>query len=124
MKYPCRCDKPSNLKIGKGVFINIDCVFLCKDETIEIGDFCLIGPGVHIYTSGHTLDKKRDITKAPVKIGKGVWIGGGSIILPGVTIGDRASVGAGSVVTKNVPEDALVYGNPARKRSPRNSIPP
>ena len=110
------CDNPSNLILAKTAFINFGCVFLCKDAKLEIGSKVLMGPGVHIYTSGHTLCKGRGLIVGSVKIGTGVWIGGGAIILPGVTIGDWATVGAGSVVTKDVPEEALVVGNPAKIR--------
>lgn len=85
---------------------------------MTIGNNVLIGPNVSIYTACHPLDADRrrtfDEWAEPVTIGNDVWIGGGAIILPGVEIGDRCVVAAGAVVTKNVPADSLVGGNPAR----------
>ncbi|WP_308199037.1 DapH/DapD/GlmU-related protein [Chitinophaga sedimenti] len=85
---------------------------------MHIGDFTQIGPGVQILTADHPRDP--ELRKAglesgrPVYIGKNVWIGGGALILPGVTVGDDAIIGAGSVVTKDVPPGATVVGNPAK----------
>jgi maltose O-acetyltransferase len=85
---------------------------------IEIGDHVLLGPGVHLYTATHSLDsaeRRRGLELAkPIAIGDDAWLGGGAIVLPGVTIGARAVVGAGSVVTRDVPADHRVAGNPAR----------
>ena len=84
----------------------------------------MIGPRVQIYTAAHSLDTQRrvagDEIAKPVKIGNNVWIGGGAIILPGVTIGDEAVVGAGSVITKDVAPGDRVAGNPARSIKPKN----
>jgi maltose O-acetyltransferase len=86
--------------------------------TVDIGEGVLIGPNVQIYTATHPLDwklRKEGLENAkPVFIGSHVWIGGGSIILPGVKIGDRSVIGAGSVVTKDIPPDVLAVGNPCR----------
>lgn len=119
---PFFVDYGENIHLGKNVEINMNCVFLDCNK-ITIGDHSGIGPGVHIYTVTHPtvpeerLPEKSTFWKcltAPVTIGKNVWICGGSIILPGVTIGDGATVAAGSVVTKDVPKNTLVAGNPAK----------
>lgn len=104
-----------NITVGKNVFINACCKF--QDQAgIEIGDNVLIGHSVIIATLNHDFDIKNRIsmTAQKVKIGSNVWIGSGSIILPGVTINDGAIVGAGSVVNKDVPKNAIVAGNPAK----------
>ena len=93
------------------------CVFL-DCAPIEIGDHVLLGPGVHLYTATHPLDAAErrgglELAK-PIEVGDDAWLGGGAIVLPGVTIGARAVVGAGSVVTRDVSADERVAGNPAR----------
>lgn len=119
---PFFVDYGENIHIGKNVEINMNCVFL-DCNTITIGDFSGIGPGVHIYTVYHPTNPKERIDynssfwksqTAPVSIGENVWIGGGSIILPGVTIGNGTTIGAGSVVTKSIPENSIAFGNPCR----------
>ena len=100
--------------MGEGVFFNFNCVVLdvCR---VRIGAFTLFGPAVQIYTPLHPLDagrRRRQEYGKPVEIGSDVWVGGGAIILPGVRIGDRAVIGAGSVVTRDVPGDVL------RRRQP------
>ncbi len=103
-----------NIIIGENVFINACCRF--QDQGgIMIGDGSLIGHNVTIATLNHELDPKNraSIIPSPVKIGKNVWIGSDATILPGVEIGDGAVVGAGSVVTKSVPNNTVVAGNPA-----------
>lgn len=112
-----RCDYGYNIFVGKNFFANFDCVFLdvCK---IEFGDDCMLGPGVHIYTASHPLAAEERIKGpeygAPVTIGHRVWIGGRAVILPGVTIGDNVVVASGAVVTKDVPDNVVVGGNPAK----------
>ena len=97
-------------------YANVNCVFL-DCAAIEIGDHVLLGPGVHLYTATHPLDsaeRRRGLELAkPIVVGDDAWLGGGAIVLPGVTIGARAVVGAGSVVTRDVPADETVAGNPA-----------
>ncbi|MCL1979305.1 MAG: sugar O-acetyltransferase [Methanomassiliicoccaceae archaeon] len=114
---PFHCDLGTNIKLGNNVLINYDCVLLDTGE-IFIGDNTLIGPGVKIVTAKHSLEAKerRDwsVSCAPVKIEEDVWIGAGAVILPGVTVGARSVIGAGAVVTKDVPSDAIAVGNPAR----------
>lgn len=112
-----KCDYGFNIHAGDGLFMNFDCVILdvCP---VRIGDFCMMGPGVHIYAATHPLDAAARCAGPeygkPVTIGNRVWIGGRAVILPGVTIGDDAVIGAGSVVTKDVPRRAVVAGNPGR----------
>lgn len=112
-----KCDYGYNIHIGERFFANFDCVFLdiCP---IRFGDDCMIGPGVHVYTATHPLDPVERISGLefgkPVSIGNRVWIGGGAIINPGVTIGDDVVIASGAVVTKDVPNRAVVGGNPAK----------
>lgn len=112
---PFYTDCGKNIKIGKNVFINSCCRF--QDQGgIEIGDGSLIGHNTTIATLNHDFNpsKRQNLTPSPVKIGKNVWIGSDCTILPGVTIGDGAIIGAGSVVTKSIPTNAVAVGNPAR----------
>lgn len=114
---PFRCDYGCFLSIGERFFANFHCVILdCAPVTI--GDNVMFGPGVQIYTAYHPLEPqlRRELLEAakPVNIGHNVWVGGNAIILPGVSIGDNSVIGAGSVVTKDVPRDVVVVGNPAR----------
>jgi maltose O-acetyltransferase len=116
MQPPFFCDYGSNIALGERVFFNFNCVVLdvCP---VRIGSFTLFGPAVQIYTAMHPLDaelRRREEFGKPVEIGSDVWVGGGAIILPGVRIGSRAVVGAGSVVTRDVPEGVLAAGNPCR----------
>ena len=113
---PFHCDYGFNISIGSRLYANVSCVFL-DCAAIEIGDHVLLGPGVHLYTATHPLDsaeRRRGLELAkPIVVGDDAWLGGGAIVLPGVTIGARAVVGAGSVVTRDVPADETVAGNPA-----------
>ncbi len=112
-----RCDYGYNIYLGKNFYANFDCVILDVCE-VRIGDNCMLAPGVHIYTATHPLDAGARIGGAeygkPVTIGHNVWIGGRAIINPGVTLGDNVVVASGAVVTKNVPPNCVVAGNPAR----------
>ena len=112
---PSSADYGQNITVGKNVFINSGCCF--QDQGgIEIGDNVLIGQQVVIATLNHDLDveKRANMLPAPVKIGNGVWIGAHATILAGVTIGRGAVIAAGAVVTKDVPENTIVGGVPAK----------
>ena len=112
---PFYTDCGKNIKIGKNVFINACCRF--QDQGgIEIGDGSLIGHNTTIATLNHDFnpDKRANLHPSPVKIGKNVWIGSDCTILPGIEIGDGAVIGAGSIVTKNVPANSIAVGSPAR----------
>lgn len=126
LRTPFYCDYGFNIFIGQGVFLNFNCVLL-DVAPIRIGDGCQIGPGVQIYAADHPRDpaiRRRGLENGkPVTIGKNVWIGGGAILLPGITIGDDAIIGAGSVVTKTVPAGMTVFGNPARQQQSKNNSP-
>jgi maltose O-acetyltransferase len=116
MQPPFFCDYGSNIELGERVFFNFNCVVLdvCK---VTIGSFTLFGPAVQILTPMHPLDadlRRREEYGKPVEIGSDVWVGGGAIVLPGVRIGSRAVIGAGSVVTRDVPEGMFAAGNPCR----------
>lgn len=116
MQAPFYCDYGSNIELGERVFFNFNCVILdvCK---VKIGDYTLFGPGVQILTPLHPMNAKlrreQELGK-PIEIGSDVWVGGGALILAGVKIGSRSVVGAGSVVTRDIPDDVLVFGNPCR----------
>ena len=116
LEPPFYCDYGVHIHAAEKVFVNFGCVFL-DGGTITIGAHTLIAPGVHIYTARHPLDveeRKAWEDARPVKIGSRCWIGGQATICPGVTIGDRAVIGAGAVVVKDIPPDSLAVGNPAK----------
>jgi maltose O-acetyltransferase len=113
---PFFCDYGSNIHLGRKVFFNFNCVVLdvCP---VTVGDYTMFGPGVQILTPLHPLDamerRMREYGK-PITIGDDVWVGGGALILAGVRIGSRSVIGAGSVVTRDVPDDVFAAGNPCR----------
>lgn len=117
IRAPFQCDYGFNIRFGRDCFVNFNCVFLdvCP---ITIGAMTQIGPAVQILAADHPRDAAtRDAGLEfgrPVAVGRNVWIGGGALILPGVTVGDDAIVGAGAVVTRDVAPGATVAGNPAR----------
>lgn len=106
----------ADILIGQNVFINQNCTIYDLGG-VDIGDDVMIGPNVNIITSGHPVapsQRRAAVVAKPIKIGKNVWIGAGATIIGGVTIGENSVVGAGSVVTKDVPANMLVGGNPAK----------
>ena len=116
MQPPFYCDYGSNIELGTRVFFNFNCVVLdvCR---IRIGDGALFGPAVQIYTPLHPMnaaERRHTEFGKPIDIGSDVWVGGAAIILPGVTIGSRTVIGAGSVVTHSIPEGVFAAGNPCR----------
>lgn len=124
---PFLADYGNNIYFGNNCEVNMNCTFL-DDNRIVIGDNALIAPNVQIYTAFHPTNASERFGElkedgsfafcktrtAPVIIGNNVWIGGGAIIMPGVTIGDNVVIGAGSVVTKDIPSNKIAYGNPCR----------
>ncbi|QDV35875.1 sugar O-acetyltransferase [Tautonia plasticadhaerens] len=116
MQPPFYCDYGSNILLGERVFFNFNCVVLdvCR---VTIGDYTLFGPAVQVYTATHPMNaelrRKQEFAK-PIEIGSDVWVGGGAIICPGVRIGSRSVIGAGSVVTRDVPDGVFAAGNPCR----------
>jgi maltose O-acetyltransferase len=116
MQPPFFCDYGSNIELGERVFFNFNCVVLdvCR---VRIGAYSLFGPAVQIYTPMHPFDaalRRQQEFGKPVEIGSDVWVGGGAIILPGVKVGSRSVIGAGSVVTRDVPDGVFAAGNPCR----------
>lgn len=114
---PFFCDYGTNIHIGERVFFNFNCVIL-DVASVTIGSRTLFGPNVQIYTATHPMDyalRASGLEYAkPVTIGKDVWVGGSAVICPGVTIGDRSVIGAGSVVTADIPSDVFAAGNPCK----------
>jgi maltose O-acetyltransferase len=113
---PFFCDYGSNILLGTKCYFNFNCVVLDVCQ-VKIGDYTLFGPAVQIYTATHPLNaqlrRKQEFGK-PIEIGSDVWVGGGAIICPGVKIGSRCVIGAGSVVTRDIPDCVLAVGNPCR----------
>lgn len=117
VRSPVYVDYGSNVRLGTWVFLNYGCQ-LADVATITIGDHCQVGPNVQFLTPTHPLEAQRRQDKwesaEPITVGRNVWIGGGAIICPGVTIGDDTVVGAGAIVTRDLPAKVLAVGNPAR----------
>lgn len=117
INQPFYCDYGKHIRVGKRFFANFG--FTVLDEAyVTIGDDCFIGPGVHIYCACHSTDPRERKTRQewakPVTIGNDVWIGGNVTLLPGVTIGDNCTIGAGAVVTHDIPANSIAVGNPAK----------
>ncbi|MEH3034417.1 MAG: DapH/DapD/GlmU-related protein [Aeromicrobium erythreum] len=113
---PVYSDHGLAIRLGRNVFVNQGCR-LDDIGGIEIGDDVMLGPGVHLVSAGHPVDperRRREVTSAPIRIGRNVWIGARATVLQGVTIGDDAVVAAGAVVTRDVAARTLVAGVPAR----------
>jgi maltose O-acetyltransferase len=112
-----RCDYGTRIAIGDATFVNYDCVLL-DAAPITIGAYCQIGPRVQLLTATHPIDPEPRRTgweyAAPIAIGDNVWLGGGVIVCPGVTIGRDTVIGAGAVVTRDVPRGVVAVGTPAR----------
>ena len=114
---PFFCDYGYNIEIGENFFMNMNCVIL-DGAKVTFGDNVFVAPGCGFYTAGHPLDAERRNAgleyALPIRIGNNVWIGAQVCVLPGVTIGDNSVIGAGSVVTKDIPSGVLAAGNPCR----------
>jgi maltose O-acetyltransferase len=120
VRPPFHCDYGQHITLGEGAFLNFNCVIL-DVAPVAIGALTQVGPGVQFLTADHPRDPalRRDGLESglPITVGANVWIGGGALILPGVTVGDDAIIGAGAVVTRDVPAGTTVMGNPARPRA-------
>lgn len=116
---PFRCDYGANVRLGRDVYINFGCVMLDCGE-ITIGDGVMLAPNVQLYCAGHPLNAEERLSGMefgkPIHIGRRAWVGGGSILLPGVSVGEDSVIGAGSVVTRDVPPGVVAVGNPCRVR--------
>lgn len=117
IEQPFMCDYGYNIEIGENFYANHNLMILDGNK-VEFGDNVFIAPNCGFYTAGHPLDYKRrnkglEYAK-PIKVGNNVWIGGNVVVLPGVTIGDNSVIGAGSVVTKDIPSNVVAVGNPAK----------
>lgn len=115
---PFRCDYGQHIHTGKNFYANFNCVILDVAE-VHIGDNVMLAPNVQLYTAGHPLAVKERVEEGvefglPITIGDNVWLGGGVIVCPGVRIGNNSVIGAGSVVTRDIPDNVLAAGNPCR----------
>jgi maltose O-acetyltransferase len=116
LQPPFYCDYGSNIHLGTRVFFNFNCTVLDVCD-VRVGDYTLFGPGVQILTPLHPRDaalRREQEYGKPIEIGADVWVGGGALILAGVRIGSRSIIGAGSVVSRDIPDDVLAVGNPCR----------
>lgn len=117
IRSPFFCDYGYNIEIGENFFMNMNCVIL-DGAKVTFGDNVFVAPGCGFYTAGHPLDaeqRNKGLEYArPIKVGSNVWIGGNVCVLPGVTIGDNSVIGAGSVVTRDIPSGVVAAGNPCQ----------
>lgn len=117
INQPFYCDYGKQISVGRRFFANFNLTIL-DEARVTIGDDCFIGPNVSIYTACHSTDPVERNTRMewaePVTIGDNVWIGGSVTILPGVTVGNNVTIGAGSVVTKDIPDNVVAVGNPCK----------
>ena len=117
LQPPFYCDYGTNMHLGEKVFFNFNCVVL-DVMPVSIGSRTLFAPNVQIYAATHPVNHRERASglefAKPITIGEDVWVGGSAVICPGVTIGDRTVIGAGSVVTKDIPSDVFAAGNPCR----------
>ena len=125
---PFFCDYGAHISIGEGSFVNVNCVFL-DSAPIHLGNHVLVGPGVQLLTVSHPLRADERVVAPhdrrpeqapyrtharPIVVGDRVWLGAGALVMPGVTIGANTVIGAGSLVTSNIPPDCLAFGQPCR----------
>ncbi len=114
---PFHCDYGCHIHIGKNFYSNYDCIILDVCD-VTIGDYVFFGPRVNIFTANHPIDvevRNEDLQYgSPITIGNNVWVGGNTVLNPGVTIGDNVVIGSGSVVTKNIPSNVIAMGNPCK----------
>jgi maltose O-acetyltransferase len=116
MQPPFFCDYGTNIYLGRKCFFNFNCIVLDVCE-VRTGDYVLFGPAVQVYTATHPMNaelRRSQESGKPIQIGSDVWIGGGAILCPGVRIGSRVVIGAGSIVTRDIPDDVFAAGNPCR----------
>ena len=120
IRLPFHCDYGYNISLGAGVFLNFGCIIL-DVARVSIGDMTQVGPGVQFLAADHPRDPKQRQQRLelgrPISLGLNVWVGGGALFMPGVTVGDDAIVGSGAVVTRDVQAGTTVVGNPARVRA-------
>lgn len=117
IEAPFLCDYGENIQVGENFYANFGCILLDTGKII-IGDNVLLAPNVQIYTAAHPVNPVERVEgkeyALPIVIENNVWIGGGAIICPGVTIGENSCIGAGSVVTKDIPANVVAVGNPCK----------
>ena len=117
IEQPFMCDYGYNIEIGENFYANHNMIILDGNK-VKFGDNVFIAPNCSFYTAGHPLDyviRNKGLEYAkPIEVGDNVWIGGNVVVLPGVTIGNNCVIGAGSIVTKDIPDNSLAVGNPCR----------